>query len=514
MVPPLSYVRWAYAGCAAAGVLQALSLAVPWAEQPSALLQLVSLALFASLLERARHLRQAAGLAWTFATAWLCVTFWWLFTALHTYGSLPALLAVLAVLSLAAALSLYHAAAMALYHSLKPRAGWGRACLFGALWMAAELARSVWFTGFGWGGVAYAHLEGVMSAWAPWVGAHGMAALIAALAMGMAHLRPKLGISGVHVLIAVCVLPWAAKQLVPESATWTRSSGTISVLLLQGNIAQNEKFEQSTGVPEALSWYGDMLKNGQADVVVAPETALPLLPEQLPPDYWAALRERFASGERAAMIGMPLGSFVEGYTNAVIGLVPTQKDIWRYDKHHLVPFGEFIPPMFRWFTELMNIPLGDFNRGAINQPSLAWKGQRLAANICFEDLFGEELARRFLVEQPPTLFVNVSNMAWFGRSQAPDQHLAISRLRALEFQRPFVRATNTGMTAAINHHGVVHAQLPRFERGSLAVVVEGREGMTPYASWVARAGLWPCWLLALAVVGLAWRARPEQPEAP
>ena len=164
---------------------------------------------------------------------------------------------------------------------------------------------------------------------------------------------------------------------------------------------------------------------------------------------------------------------------------------------------------FRWFTDLMNIPLGSFNRGGLSQPSFVWQGQTWAVNICFEDLFGEELAQRFATE-PPSVFVNVSNIAWFGRSQAPDQHLAISRLRALEFERPFVRATNTGMTAAIDHRGQVLAQLPRFERATLEMTVQGRQGTTPYVWWVSRFGLWPLWGLGIAVLLLCWRLRRKE----
>jgi apolipoprotein N-acyltransferase len=179
-----------------------------------------------------------------------------------------------------------------------------------------------------------------------------------------------------------------------------------------------------------------------------------------------------------------------------------------YDKHHLVPFGEFTPPLFRWFTAMMNIPLGDFNRGALGQPSFEWKGQRLAPNICYEDLFGEELGVRFIdPEAAPTVFVNVSNIGWFGDTVAIDQHLHISRMRALEFERPFVRATNTGATVIIDHRAKVTAALPRLTQGALVGDVEGRSGLTPYAWWVSRLALWPYWALIAIAVALAWRAR-------
>jgi apolipoprotein N-acyltransferase len=172
--------------------------------------------------------------------------------------------------------------------------------------------------------------------------------------------------------------------------------------------------------------------------------------------------------------------------------------------------------MFKWFTRMMNIPLGDFNRGAIGQPSFSWKGQRIAPNICYEDLFGEELGARFQdPNKAPTLFANVSNLGWFGDSTAIDQHLQISRMRALEFQRPFVRATNTGATVILNHQGEVLASLPRLTQGVLFGVVEGRDGNTPFAWWVSRMGLWPLWIFAMTIVAWAWRnQRARIPKLP
>jgi apolipoprotein N-acyltransferase len=163
----------------------------------------------------------------------------------------------------------------------------------------------------------------------------------------------------------------------------------------------------------------------------------------------------------------------------------------------------------------MSIPLGDFNRGAVGQSSFRWRGQRLAPNICYEDLFGEELGARFLdPDNMPTIFVNVSNIGWFGNTTAIDQHRNISRMRALEFDRPFVRATNTGDTVIIDHTGRVTHSIPRHTRGVLLGEVEGRMGTTPFAWWVSRWGLLPYWLAAASVTMLCFLVRRRWRQLP
>jgi len=440
-----------------------------------------------------------------FASAWLGATFWWLFVAMHTYGGLPSVLAIAAVILLAAALSLYYGATVAIFWKLSNASPTLAAAVFAALWTMAEMARGTWLTGFGWGAMAYAHTEGPLSAWIPLLGAYGLGALAAWIAASLAMLNRATWRHRVACLALVCVgwLPYGVQSTTPTS--------TLSVALLQGNIPQDEKFDTGTGVPLALRWYAEQMQHSTADMVLAPETAVPLLPQDLPEGYWDALKQHMASGHSALLTGIPLGDYKSGYTNSVIALQPASEDVWRYDKHHLVPFGEFIPPLFKWFTRMMNIPLGDFNRGAIGQPSFDWKGQRIAPNICYEDLFGEELGARFIdPATAPTLFANVSNLGWFGDTIAIDQHLQISRMRALEFQRPFVRATNTGATVIMDYRGKVTASLPHNTQGVLVGTVEGRTGITPYAWWVSRFGLWPLWLLALTVLAVAWHTVPKR----
>jgi apolipoprotein N-acyltransferase len=182
----------------------------------------------------------------------------------------------------------------------------------------------------------------------------------------------------------------------------------------------------------------------------------------------------------------------------------------RYDKRHLVPWGEYVPPGFHWFIRLLNIPLGDFDRGPARQAPFGIADQRLALNICYEDLFGPELlpALQPMDGKPgATLLVNISNLGWFGDTWALRQHLQIARLRTLETARPMLTATNTGITAAIDAQGRVQASLPPHRIGELSVTVQGMQGLTPYA----RLGDLPIVLLIaiilLAGAACAWRRR-------
>ena len=480
--------------------------------QPVWGLQLLGLTCLAWLVQRNADWRRAALSGWLFGTAWLAGTVGWTFVAMHTYGGLPALLAGLAVLALTGLMALFYAGTAGLFAVLAPGGRAGRSLLFAALWVLAELARGRWLTGFGWGASAYAHVDGPLAGFAPWLGVYGLCAIAAWLAMTLAQLGRGAAGDGwraraiaLFTVMVVLALPLLLQRYPSGAAAQTSSSGRLGVTLLQGNIPQDEKFEPGSGVPLALRWYAEQLQASRTSLVIAPETAIPLLPQQLPPGYWEVLQQRFGAGTQAALIGIPLGNYQQGYTNTVLGLQSGQTQPWRYDKQHLVPFGEFIPPLFKWFTELMNIPLGDFNRGALRQAPFVWQGQRLATNICYEDLFGEELALNFLdPAQAPTIFVNISNLAWFGNSMAIDQHLQIARMRAIEFDRPFLLATNTGATAIVDHSAHITSALTRDTRSVLVGAVEGRTTVTPYAWWVARLGLWPFWLLAL---GLVWRAQ-------
>ena len=250
-----------------------------------------------------------------------------------------------------------------------------------------------------------------------------------------------------------------------------------------------------------------------------PETVIPLLQNRIPAGVWERWIDIARQRQATLILGAPLAEQTDGkprYSNSAIAIsADTTPDellsarlAMRYDKHHLVPFGEFVPTGFRWFVEQMNIPLGDFHPGPLDQAPFAVAGQRLAPNICYEDVFGEELLAAVTASNNATLLVNLSNLAWFGDSWAVRQHLHISRMRARETGRPMLRATNTGMTAAIDPNGKVRAVLAPNALGVLDVEVQGTTGLTPYARW----GNNPVLLLSAMVLGFSSgrRKRPVE----
>jgi apolipoprotein N-acyltransferase len=490
-------------------------------------LQLLAMGVFARSLLGAGSLRQAAWRSWVFSTAWMCGSIWWLYISMHTYGGLPSWLAAFAVLLLSSCLALFYMLVCMIFHhtivkSTENRANMSaagvftasHAIIFASCWMLAEIARGTWLTGFPWGAIGYSHVDGPLAGLASFIGVYGMCFVSAYMSMLLVQLvdkptKPLRIQAGVLALLFVAVLVVNSPILeTSKDASKTTSLQTppLQVTLLQGNIPQNEKFQAGSGVATALAWYAEQLEKVQTGLVVTPETAIPLLPQNLPPNYMLSLQQAFKAenGQKAALIGIPMGNRATGFSNSVLGFQPTRLVLsapYQYDKHHLVPFGEFIPPFAQWFIDLMQMPLGAFNRGGLDQAPFYWQNQRLGLNICYEDLFGEELAQRFAnPATAPTILVNLTNIAWFGNTVAIDQHLNIARLRSMELARPSIRATNTGATVIINAQGQVSQSLERHTRGVLVGQVHGNDKITPYAWWVARFWLWPLWLVGLACI--------------
>jgi len=391
------------------------------------------------------------------------------------------------------------------------RAGGGRAgglvvALLRDRWLLAELARGKLFTGFPWIAGGYAHTSGPLATWAPYVGVYGIGTLAAGISAATAlvlrelrgpQVRPPIVTLGPLVLPALLLAVGAA---LPQA--FTRSTGTLSVSLLQPDVAQNDKFEDAH-VAQALAWHVVKLAAAPGQLVVTPESSLPVLPSQIPLQTWLDYQRPFDKPGKSALIGVFTVDDKQRYTNSLVGLDSrhrmTDGTFYRYGKRHLLPFGEYVPPGFRWFVDMLKIDIGDQTSGVDTAPFTVG-AQRVRPLICYEDLFGEEFASSFVGPNAATLLANSTNLAWFGKRMIQDQHLQFSRMRALEFQRGQVRATNTGATAVIDWQGHVTARLAPEIEGELDATVEGRIGETPYAVWVSQWRLWPLWGLAVVMI--------------
>ncbi len=473
-------------------------------------LQIAALALLFTLVQHAASVRQAFGLGWAFGTASIAAGTYWLYVSMHDYGGMPAPMAALAVVLLAAALGLLYGLGLGTAKRVAAHGPAPLACLLAmpAAWMLADWLRGWVFTGFPWLATGYAHTDSPLAGFAPLVGVYGTGLLAAVLGGCFALLLARRrGRGAAAALVLLVGIPSAGIAL--ASLRWTAPLGqSVSVRLLQGNVPQNLKFDRAQ-LNASLQLYRQMVTEKPADLIATPETALPMLASNLPPGYLDELAAFGQSSGSRLLIGLPWNSAPGIYLNSVLGIADGQTASYRYDKHHLVPFGEFIPTGFRWFVDMMKIPLGDFGRGDLQQPAFAVKDQWVLPNICYEDLFGEEIAAQLAAaadRRAPvaSLLLNVSNIAWFGNTFALPQHLQISQMRAIETGRPMLRATNTGMTAVIDERGQLLASLPPFTPGALEARVQGMQGLTPY---VRLGNSVPVGLAALLLLGLWMRSR-------
>ncbi|WP_213299585.1 apolipoprotein N-acyltransferase [Paraburkholderia sacchari] len=503
---------WHYVAAAALGALNTLSFA------PTPHGGWLEIAIFAGFyfwLTRATGWKSALFTGWAFGFGNFVTGVWWLYVSMHFYGGMPAALAGMALVLFSLYLGLYPALAALVWsfcagHARNGRTlpfspTWHGAFAFASAWALGEWARGYVFTGFPWLSSGYAQVDGPLAGFAPIVGVYGVGwvlALVAAFVVqALVHVRKagsdaiggpaggttgSIGTIGSVATPAVIAVAVIVVGLLLPLVSWTHPENTpLNVRLLQGNVKQEMKFSES-GLEESLAEFQRLITEKPADLVITPETAIPVLLQEIPEKFGRDIRA-FADGTHTAILFGAVGGTITpdrrvvDYTNSLFGITPGQNGLYRYDKHHLVPFGEFVPWGFRWFVNLMNIPLGDFARGAPVQPPLLVHNQPVAVDICYEDIFGEEIART-VRENPtsPGILINSTNLAWFGDTIALDQHLQIARMRSLETGRPMLRATNTGATAAIDAHGHVVARLPSFTEGSLDVRVEGTQGFTPY----------------------------------
>ena len=480
-------------------------------------LEIVLFVFFFAWLTRTTGWKSAALTGGAFGFGNFVTGVWWLYVSMHVYGGMSALLAGAAVALFSLYLALYPALAAGIWSFCAGHAHnralddrpfaptWHGAFAVASAGALGEWLRGTIFTGFPWLASGYPQVDGPLAGFAPVVGVYGIGwvlALIAALLV-QAWTRarePRTGGNNNNsnnngssrtariatpAIVALALI--AAGPLLRLVAWTTPTNAPLKVRLLQGNVPQDMKFDEA-GVVGAIREFQQMITAKPADLVVTPETAIPVLVQDVPEDFGVAVRN-FADSTGTSIVFGAIGGKVTpdrrivDYTNSLFGMTPGTRDLYRYDKHHLVPFGEFVPWGFHWFVQMMNIPLGDFNRGAPVQKPFMVHNEAISVDICYEDLFGEEIARTVRENATPvSVLINSTNLGWFGNTIALDQHLQIARMRSLETGRPMLRATNTGTTAAIDAHGNVTGRLRPFTIGALDTTVQGMTGNTPYVT--------------------------------
>ncbi len=456
---------------------------------------LLSLAGLFHYLARTTTAKQAAWLGYCFGLGFFCSGVYWIYISLHDFGGMPFLMASLATFSFCAFLALFTACMGWLYYNLSSKFKLHTLLVSAPLaWVMLEWIRSWIFTGFPWLNVGYSTVpNSPLVGYVPIFGIYGVS-LVVAFNSGLLVLITQQNTrrNALLGLVTIWLMGGLFKQI-----EWSQPVGApISVALVQGNIAQDIKW-QAEVAQQTLDKYLEMIVSANAQLIVTPETALPIISNQIPEEYLKHIKNHAQENRGDVLIGI-VESEHNNYYNSMIstGTSPTQT----YRKSHLVPFGEFIPlkNVIGWiYRDWLNMPLSDLSRGSTTPKPMNIVGQQVAVNICYEDVYGEEIIRQL---PQATLLVNTSNMAWFGDSIAPDQHLQMSQTRALETARMMLRATNTGATAIINPQGQIISQLPHFNSATLIGKAQGYMGETPYV----RFGNWGALLLGFLLLTLGW----------
>ena len=428
----------------------------------------------------------------------------WVYISIHYFGHSPLPAAIGVMLLLVAFLSLFPALLAYACARLEPR-GEGLRGEAGVLllflpagWVMLEWVRSWLFTGFPWLNIGYTQIDAPLAGYAPLLGVYGVGWLVA-LSAGLIAWSLRVGGRRRWLGVVVLMLVWfGGEQL--KRIDWTQPSGVpLRVSLVQGNIPQDEKWDprqQRLTLEKYLAltraeWYPQ--GRPKSDLVIWPETAVPAFQHQVEEEFLVPLGAEARRAGSDLLTGIPVLDHESWeYYNAVISLGTEEG---AYYKHHLVPFGEYLPlrSLLGSLLQVMPLPVADFSSGGLDQPLIRAAGYPIGVSVCYEIIFGEEV----ITQLPQAAFlVNVSNDAWFGDSLAPHQHLEMARMRALETGRFLLRATNTGISAIIGPDGKLRERGPQFETVVVRGEIEPRNGATPYVRW----GNWPAVIAAALVI--------------
>lgn len=464
---------------------------------PATIISLIGLCYFWYLSASPKH---AAYIGLMYGLGLFGTGIYWIYISLHTFGGMPSLMAGFSTLVLAAFMALFTAAVGALSKSFSSNKNHLILFAIPIFWALADWIRSWIFTGFPWLTIGYSQIPySPLAGFTPIVGVYGITLITVFIAsvLSLWILKNPVSARLRRLTIVVLIIMITSGQMLKQ-VEWTTPTGKpISVSLLQGNIPQNLKWDPEIAL-QTIQQYLTMAEQSKAKLIVMPETALAVIASELPIAFKTRLRQHAQQNQGGILVGMVERENDE-YFNSVLSYGSNETEVYR--KSHLVPFGEFIPLKFAFgwiYRDWLNMPLSDLSRGDKYQQPMQVAGERIAVNICYEDVFGEEIIRQL---PAATLLVNVSNDAWYGNSYAADQHMQFSQARALETGRMMLRATNTGATAIIDNQGHVIAHAPHFVQTSIHGNAQGYSGTTPYVRW----GNWPIIIFCFGALILLWR---------
>jgi len=440
--------------------------------------------------------KQAAMSGFLYGLGLFSTGIYWIYISLHDFGNMPSVIAALVTFLLCAFMALFTALVGALSVRISKPQSPQLLISIPILWALADWTRSWIFTGFPWLTMGYSQVPySPLAGYMPIVGVYGVSMITVLVAGLISFWLAKQPVSTLwkRNTIALLLVIWVTGSLLKLVEWTTATPKPISVALLQGNISQDTKWSPEIA-EKTLSLYLHMAEASKAKLIIMPETALPVLSSEIPQGLITRLQTHAVQNQGAILVGA-VEHDNNAYFNSMLSIDGNKTEFYR--KSHLVPFGEFIPlkVAFGWvYRDLLNMPLSDLTRGSTSQQPMHIVGEKIAINICYEDVFGEEIIRQL---PAATLLVNASNDAWYGQSNAAYQHMQFSQARALETGRTVLRATNTGATAIIDPHGNVLAHAQHFTETTLNGVAQGYSGSTPYV-------LWGNWLfLIICLIGLS-----------
>ncbi|WBA12371.1 apolipoprotein N-acyltransferase [Salinivibrio kushneri] len=480
-------------------------------------LMLVALWGLFTLLQNASPKRSAwLGFCWGLGQFTTGVS--WVYVSIDHFGGMPAIAGLSLMALLIAYLSLYPALFGALVNKLPSRQpGIKWLILAPALWLVIDWLRGWVFTGFPWLWPGYSQIDSPLAGIAPVLGVQGITLVLAILAGLLVLITPRWGQwQGQARYGAVAIgLGLIAVSYGLGTIQWvTKTDQQQQISLIQGNVPQALKWRPDQRWPTLMKYLDLTRQHWDSDVIIWPEAAVPALERELP-RFFSQLDQAAKHNQTTVITGALDQNEQGAYFNNVLALgagtpeyrypAPTQ-----YSKHHLLPFGEFVPfeGLLRPLAPLFNLPMSSFSPGEPVQPALPANGWDYITALCYEIAFPAQI--RDNLNADSDAIITLSNDAWFGRSIGPWQHLEIARMRALEFGLPVIRATNNGVTALVDEHGKLEATLPQFETQVLTTQITGTEGITPYRQW-GNTPLW-LWVMTSGCLGvMVWRRDTRKP---